>query len=531
MDVRIIVNGNELLYSSATDDERSALINPQVKAEIGKAGSLTFTILPTHPMYDSLKPFKTFLTVTIDGTEVFKGRVLDMSKDMYNQKSVMCEGDLTFLMDSVCTPGDYNETVAAFFRRCIGWHNTQVEAAKQLTVGKVSTKAAGTKVEFDISNYTTIADTIETEIIGYYGGYLHTRTEVDSTGKEIRYVDLIKEGDYDSTQVIEYGSQILDLTNDESANDLFTILLAVGDSDSQNGKDYTFPTVRMTVDEAIPDANAIATYGQITHVESFSGVSDTGKLSELADQYIRTHYTPYPTELTIKAIDLHILDGTIETIQVGDTVQIRSTPHNLSKKLMCISIDYDLQNPENTSYVFGHPKQSLSQRYNKEKKTEKAQTSKSTKRGTKSRGAVKQEVKDRQDGDEAVKKDTEQKYGFVNEPGGLILKINNDESNFTIEANKVTITGEMVVNALAKMKGVRCKGLTVDGSISATGTINSSSTVYASKGFKQGYSDEEATWHNVTVVKSVSASTNDDGLVTSVDSDTVKIFYLGEKPY
>lgn len=386
MDARIYATYNNtttLLYSSAANDDKSAIINPQVKAEIGKAGSLTFTILPTHPMYDDMLPFLTFLRVEIDGTEIFYGRVLETSKDIYNQKNVTCEGDLTYLMDSVCTPGDYNETVTAFFTRCINWHNSQVEAAKQLRVGNVTIGAKNRTVKFDVSNYTTIADLLETEVIGYYGGYLRTRNQNGS-----RYIDLIKEGDSSSNQVIEYGSQMLDLTNDERANDLFTIVLAVGDSDSETGEDYNFPTARYEV------PGAIAKYGRITHVESFSGITNTSELASLAQEYASSHYDPYPTELSIKAIDLHIIDGTIQTIVVGNTVKIQSTPHNLSKNLMCVSIDYDLQNPENTSYVFGHPKQSLSQRYNKEKKTATAETAKASKSGKRGGGAGKKNAAD-----------------------------------------------------------------------------------------------------------------------------------------
>lgn len=394
MDARIYANG-ELLYSTAANDDKSALISPQVKAEIGKAGSLTFTILPTHPMYNDLQPFKTFMRVTIDGNEIFYGRVLDVSRDMYNQKNITCEGDLTFLMDSICTPGDYNKTPSEMLSQIISWHNAMVEGAKKFTLGTISENIGmrNNTVKFDVSNYTTNSDLLETELIGYYGGYIRTRANPNQNGRRI--IDWIQERDYSSNQVIEYGSQMLDLTNNEAANDLFTVLLAVGDGNSKDGSSYDFPTQKIYVDDVIPGSNATATYGLITHVESFSGISDTDDLQRLGEEYIRNHYDPYPTELTVKAIDLHMLEpNEVETIKVGDTVKIQSTPHNLSKRLMCVSIDYDLESPENTSYVFGHPKQTLSQRYNKDKKESEAKSDKARKGGGKAQGTGDKNAKD-----------------------------------------------------------------------------------------------------------------------------------------
>lgn len=539
MDARIYANG-ELLYSSAANDEYSALINPQVKAEIGKAGSLTFTILPTHPMYDDLLPFKTFARVEIDGTEIFKGRVLDTSKDMYNQKNVTCEGDLTYLMDSVCTPGDYKETVTAFFTRCINWHNSQVEDAKKLTVGNVTIPSKDRTINFDISSYTSISDTIETEIIGYYGGYLRTRNQNGT-----RYVDIVKDGDSASNQVIEYGSQMLDLTNDESANDLFTILLAVGDSDSKTGKDYNFPTYKYEV------PGAVAQYGRITHVESFSGIKETSELEKMAKEYVSSHYDPYPTELTIKAIDLHILDGSIQTIVVGNTVKIQSTPHNLSKNLMCVSIDYDLQNPENTSYVFGHPKQSLSQRQSKEKKAAKAKTAKASKSGKKGGGGAKKNAEDletekqeRKQREKEIVIDYTDKcdkltirandieahlktfevnvtdhFALVVHNGEVIQKINASKEGLLIDFDKVNITGKLIVQKLAQLSAVSVNGLVSSGYIAASGKITAP-TIGASEAFTLG--GQKAVWQDTTVITDLSGNSDyKSNLAITFDGSTV----------
>lgn len=548
MDARIELTFNgktELLYSSAANDDKSALINPQVKAEIGKAGSLTFTILPTHPMYDNLQPFRTFLRVRIDGTEIFYGRVLDISKDMYNQKSVTCEGDLTFLMDSVCTPGDYNVTPKTLLQNAINWHNSMVENAKKFTLGTVSTniKMRNTDVKFDLSSYTTNADILETEVINYYGGYLRTRANQNGN----RYLDWVQEGDSSSTQVIEYGSQMLDLTNDESANDLFTILLAVGDGESTTGKDYNFPKVTINVDDVITGANATATYGQITHVESFSGISDTTKLQTLGEEYIRNHYDPYPTELNIKAIDLHMVDSSIQTILVGDTVTIRSTPHNLSKRLMCVSIDYDLESPENTSYIFGHPKQTLSQRYSKEKKEAKSETGKASKGGGKAgkqgdlnEEAIENEVEKREEEVAKAWVQIDKNKGTIEAHAETIdvftRELNLQAGHISIDASKIDMTSvftyinarrtDLNVGVLdASQVIVGDSGLSVpNGKFTVTGGSGGSSVSWQDKEVVVGVSYKTA---GTGRLMTYSGNETDFLYVSSVSSSKDTIYYLG----
>ena len=57
--------------------------------------------------------------------------------------------------------------------------------------------------------------------------------------------------------------------------------------------------------------------------------------------------------LTIKAVDMHFVDGNAQAIRVGDMVRIHSEPHGLDRTIICSKIDIDLFNPENTVYTFG----------------------------------------------------------------------------------------------------------------------------------------------------------------------------------
>ena len=79
--------------------------------------------------------------------------------------------------------------------------------------------------------------------------------------------------------------------------------------------------------------------------------------------------------MTVKAVDLHLLNPDVGEIHVGDKVHVTSSPHGLIDELTCTRIEYDMQNAGNSVYTFGNPKQTLTQRYRKDiQKTQSAAT-------------------------------------------------------------------------------------------------------------------------------------------------------------
>ena len=52
MSYRITMNGEPFCSS---EFEHSAVLNPKVVLEVNKSGSLTFTMTPDHPFYNSIE--------------------------------------------------------------------------------------------------------------------------------------------------------------------------------------------------------------------------------------------------------------------------------------------------------------------------------------------------------------------------------------------------------------------------------------------------------------------------------------------
>ena len=350
--------------------------DPKLTVEFGKAGSFEFSIPSSNLYYNSLHQMKTIISVTIDGTELFRGRVLNYTKDFNNSRQVYCEGDLAYLVDSVQKGDKYSGTAHALFRKIIAAHNARVEAYKQFTVGNITIEDRSVNLTGRDENpdegeidYKQIAlnsitdewnnsfDFIQTCLIDYCGGYLKTRRVGNTT-----YIDLL--GSYTDTaaQEVKFGVNLLDLTEEISEEDLFTVLIPLGDDN------LTVASVNGGSDE-ISDSAAVATYGRIIRTHVFSNVTSASTLLENGRRYLAEH-SNVPVSITVKAVDLHFLDPSVTTIQVGQRVHINSSPHKLVEYLTCTKIEYDLANPENTSYTFGNPKQTLTQRYREDKRAQ-----------------------------------------------------------------------------------------------------------------------------------------------------------------
>lgn len=352
-------------------DEELVILNPKLILELGKAGSLEFDIPPVNPLYDRLDQLSTEISVDMDDDEIFHGRVLSNERAFSNIRHIYCEGDLSYLVDSVQKGVRYDGTTHALFRQIIANHNARMPASKQFTVGTINIanrdiKLVGQSEDEDLNtgaiDYEQIAinsivdewnntfDYIQTCLIDYCGGYLRTR-RVNGT----LYIDLLDNFQNRAIQPIELGSNLLDLTEEISAEDVFTVLIPLGDDN------LTIASVNGGSDEIV-DSTAVARFGRIIKTHVFNNVTSASTLLENAQRFMATNVN-VPRTINVKAVDLHLLNPLVSPIRVGDRVVINSPAHDVDDELTCTRIEYDLEKPENNSYIFGNPRQTLTQRY------------------------------------------------------------------------------------------------------------------------------------------------------------------------
>lgn len=349
-----------LLYTTAGVDDEHIILSPSLSNTVDGAGSLEFVMPPGHALYDDIRKLKSMVTVTQDGAVIFRGRVLETEKDFYNQKTVYCEGDLSFLLDSIYAPGVYTGKVMDFFTHLIAAHNEQVDAEKQFTIGVIDAVDAATPYEggeqVETRVYWDTSTIIHDRLLGPYGGYLRTRTE-----NGVTYIDWLKKSGDTNSQVIEFAVNLLDLKDKIDASDVFTVLLPLGYTEMVDGA-YTDPVTIASVNgglEYIQDDAAVALYGKIWRTKSWNWIEDPALLLQKARDYLKTGIAVQT--LTLKLIDMRFITGDADAIKIGQYVRILSDPHGLDITLNCTKIDIDLLNPENTTYTFGEKPRTLTE--------------------------------------------------------------------------------------------------------------------------------------------------------------------------
>lgn len=156
---------------------------------------------------------------------------------------------------------------------------------------------------------------------------------------------------------------MLDISEYISADEVFTVLIPLG---AEIKSDLEEPT-RLTVQavnngkDYIEDADAIALFGRIWRVQKWDNVTIASNLLTKGKEFLKRGIEMAVT-ITIKAIDLHLLNVDTERIKLGDYVRVVSLPHKLDKYFQCTKIVIDLVNPDKTEFTLGSATSSMTEK-------------------------------------------------------------------------------------------------------------------------------------------------------------------------
>lgn len=114
------------------------LISPTLTREVGKAGSLEFTLPLGNVAHSALQKLMTVVEVQQDGKQIWQGRVMNHEQDFLVRQKVYCEGEMAYLNDSGAAPYSAgNVSFSQFLEWVCANHNAQVDPFKAFTPGKV----------------------------------------------------------------------------------------------------------------------------------------------------------------------------------------------------------------------------------------------------------------------------------------------------------------------------------------------------------------------------------------------------------
>ena len=342
-----------LLYDSTLEDLRIA--KGVISLEAGKAGSFEFSVFSDHPYYDSFVELRTVITVYKDNRIVFRGRVLNTKKDYWNNLAITCEGELAFLQDSIIRPYTFSGTAEALLLKFIGEHNDSVDAFKRFKVNEVIV-TAGNIARSNSEHEDTLSNMTSRLLEDSTGGVFHI-THGEDGRDVIPTINYLKEYTKTANQTIEFGVNLKDYVKSVSPEEVATAIIPLGatidDEDSETeDKPLTIEDVNEGKDYVYSETG-VAFRGWIFKPVKFEDITTKEGLKKKAQEYVEKVINPNIT-IELTAIDLHLLDRSIESFNVCDWVKVYSLPHRLSATMLCKKQTLDLLNPGNDTVTLGH---------------------------------------------------------------------------------------------------------------------------------------------------------------------------------
>lgn len=338
-----------LLHDDALDDFR--VTSPKLTLEVNKTGSFTFSIYPEHIHYQKIQRIKTIITVYQDDALLFRGRVLNEEIGFHNERQVVCEGQLAFLLDTIQRPYDFTGSVAEYLQLLITNHNTQVEEEKRFTVGNVTVADSNDYIVRSNIDHVNTWDEINKKLIDNLGGFLQVRNENGNI-----YLDYLQDFSKISSQTIEFGINLISLNKIRKGEGITTALIPLGaklkDAEGQDtDQRLTIETVNGGVDY-IFSQDAVDRFGWIFASATWDDVTEASNLLVKAQENLAELMNAVDM-VELSAADLAKIDKTIDSFNLGTYVRVVSKPHDIDQLFLVNKLDIDLFNPAANKLTLG----------------------------------------------------------------------------------------------------------------------------------------------------------------------------------
>lgn len=333
--------------------EELALADIHYKPSAGSAGTLSFTVPPTHPLRDQVHPLSTDFWLVKGGKRIFRGRYVGREDDFYKTGKLDCEGDLNFLVDSVQDPYDYTGGIAGFFDKMLTAHNSMVEARKQFKRGIVNVADENNYINRSNSNYSTTAEALKAKLVDTHGGFLRVRHETDGN-----YLDYVYDYGGTNSQVIRFGQNLLDITKSVDATQIVTALIPIGaevEYPDELGETQTRRVDIASVNDGkkyVVNQAAVDRWGMIWGTHEWEDVTLPANLKAKAEAYLE-ECAALPETMELTALDLSLIDVSVDELQVGYWTQVVSGPHGVSGLYMLYEADINISDPDKSKISLG----------------------------------------------------------------------------------------------------------------------------------------------------------------------------------
>ncbi len=351
-EVKIINDSNETIINAVSTSSEAPRITGQCKFGINTIDSFTFTILPNNQGYDLLKDLKTLVEIKNAKTNEtkFKGRILiqtpDMSSSGLLSKSVICESELGYLMDSVQSYGEYHDiTVRGFLELIIDNHNKQVSDDKQFTVGIVDVIDNNDSL-YRYLGYDKTLDTIKDKLIDRLGGELKIRYE-----DGVRYLDYVQAiGDKKDTEIV-LARNLITIEQEQDPSNIITRLIPLGAKLEDSDERLTISSINNDLNY-IDDEEAISEFGIIVDTVTYDDVTVIENLFRKGKEYLKEN-NKIKKKHKVTALDLSTIGLDIDSFEVGNTYRVVNPLMNIDEDLRVTEKTLDINSPQSSTLSIG----------------------------------------------------------------------------------------------------------------------------------------------------------------------------------
>lgn len=348
---------NTLIYDSTLEDYKIG--KGVITKEVDKAGSFVFSLYPDHPYYSDIAQLKTVITVYKSGRIAFRGRVLTHDVDHWNNKVLTCEGEMGFFQDTLISSYNYKGSPADMFYQLIVGHNGRAEEFKRFKIGNI-TVPMPSNGEFQRVNdaYATTWENLTGPLLEETGGHLYI-THGDDGRDPLPTIHYLADFPNVASQPIEFGVNLKKYAQTVSAVDIATAIIPLGKSKEVNnsfGLPVNTPLNIADINDGVDyvySPSGVLLYGWIFKTLELSDIADPYELKQQAEAYVETLGRQLIT-VTLTAVDMHLLDRSIESYNVGEYVRASSEAHGFDATMLCTQQTMDLLKPENDTVTLGH---------------------------------------------------------------------------------------------------------------------------------------------------------------------------------
>jgi hypothetical protein len=242
-------------------------------------------------------------------------------------------------------------------KKLIDEHNAQVDDFKRFKVGTVTVVDPNGLIDRTNAEYEGTLSNLNKQLVeGALGGYIHITHGADGADP-IPTINYLADFDKVSTQIIEFGANLKNYTKTVKAADIATAVIPLGaeiddEDESTENQKLTIASVNDGRDYVYSE-EGVALYGWIFKTVEYDDETDAASLKAKAEEHLASLVQQNIT-IELNAIDLHLLDHSIESFSVGDYIRVVSAPHNFDSTLLCSKQTIDLLKPENDTLTLGY---------------------------------------------------------------------------------------------------------------------------------------------------------------------------------